>query len=59
MTHQAWSGQATVSMRSAIGASSCRGSTSLYRVVKNTNYNPFADLSIEGKGNDAKYKYIL
>jgi hypothetical protein len=31
---------------------------SLYRVVTNTNYNPFADLSVEGKGKDAKYKYI-
>jgi len=30
----------------------------LYRVVTNTNYNPFADLSVEGKGKDAKYKYI-
>lgn len=30
----------------------------LYKVVKNTDYNPFADLSVEGKGKDLKYKYI-
>lgn len=30
----------------------------LYRVVKNTDYNPFADLSLEGRGRDAAYKYI-
>jgi len=30
----------------------------LYRVVKKTDYNPFADLSLEGLGEDAKYKYI-
>lgn len=30
----------------------------LYKVVTNTKYNPFADLSVEGKGNDLKYKYI-
>ncbi|WP_432407447.1 hypothetical protein [Wukongibacter sp. M2B1] len=30
----------------------------LYRVVKNTEYNPYADLSLEGKGKDLKYKYI-
>lgn len=27
----------------------------LYRVVTNTQYNPFADLSVEGKGKDARY----
>ena len=30
----------------------------LYQVVKNTNYNPFTDLSIEKKGNEFRYKYI-
>ena len=30
----------------------------LYRVVKNTDYNPFADLSLEGRGKDAKYRHI-
>lgn len=30
----------------------------LYRVVTNPNTNLFADLSVEGKGADAKYKYI-
>jgi hypothetical protein len=30
----------------------------LYRVVKNTEYNPFADLSLEGQGTNAAYKYI-
>ena len=30
----------------------------LYKVVTNTDYNPYADLSVEGKGKDLKYKYI-
>lgn len=30
----------------------------LYRVVTNTQTNPFADLTVEGKGKDLKYKYI-
>ena len=30
----------------------------LYQVVKNTNYNPFADLSIEKKGSEFRYIYI-
>lgn len=30
----------------------------LYRVVKNTDYNPFADLSIEKRGNGFRYKHI-
>ena len=30
----------------------------LYQVVTNTNFNPFADLSIEGRGRNAKYRYI-
>ncbi|MFH1155922.1 MAG: hypothetical protein V1793_19110 [Pseudomonadota bacterium] len=30
----------------------------LYRVITNTDYNPFADLSLEGRGRDARYKYI-
>jgi hypothetical protein len=30
----------------------------LYQVVKNTNYNPFTDLSTEKKGNKFRYKYI-
>jgi hypothetical protein len=30
----------------------------LYKVVKNTDYNPFADLSLEGRGKEAKYKFI-
>jgi hypothetical protein len=29
-----------------------------FSVVKNTDYNPFADLSVEGKGRNAKYQYI-
>jgi hypothetical protein len=28
----------------------------LYRVVKNTDYNPFADLSLKNRGKDAEYK---
>jgi len=31
---------------------------SLYKVVKNTAYNPFADLSVEGKGAQARYRFI-
>jgi len=30
----------------------------LWKVVKNTDYNPFTDLSMEGKGADLRYKYI-
>ncbi|MBF7095606.1 hypothetical protein [Alkalibacter mobilis] len=30
----------------------------LYKVVKNTDYNPYADLSVEGQGEDLRYKYI-
>lgn len=30
----------------------------LFKVVKNTDYNPYADLSVEGKGAEAKYRYI-
>ena len=30
----------------------------LYKVVKNTAYNPYADLSVEGKGIELRYKYI-
>lgn len=30
----------------------------LYKVVTNTNYNPYADLTVEGKGKDLKYTYI-
>lgn len=30
----------------------------LFRVVKNEMYNPFADLSVEGKGKTVKYRYI-
>lgn len=30
----------------------------LYKVVKNTAYNPFSDLSVEGKGADLRYKFI-
>ena len=30
----------------------------LYRVVKNTAYNPFTDLTIVGQGAVARYKYI-
>jgi len=30
----------------------------LYKVVTNTDYNPFADLALETKGENAKYKYI-
>jgi hypothetical protein len=30
----------------------------LYKVVTNTKRNPFADLSVEGKGRDARYRYI-
>jgi hypothetical protein len=30
----------------------------LYRVVKNTKYNPFTDLSVDGQGRNARYKYI-
>ncbi len=31
----------------------------LYKVVENTDYNPYADLSVEGFGDDLKYKCIL
>lgn len=30
----------------------------LYTVVANTAYNPYADLTVEGKGKDLKYKFI-
>lgn len=30
----------------------------LYKVVENTGYNPFTDLTIEGKGENMRYKYI-
>lgn len=30
----------------------------LFKVVKNRDYNPFADLSVEGRGQDLRYKYI-
>ena len=30
----------------------------LYRVVTNTAYNPFADLSVDGKGRAARYRCI-
>jgi len=30
----------------------------LYRVVTNTDYNPFADLSVVGKGQAARYSHI-
>lgn len=30
----------------------------LYHVVKNTDYNPYADLSVAGSGKDLRYKYI-
>ena len=30
----------------------------LYKVVKNTDYNPFADLSVAGKGRQARYRFI-
>ena len=31
---------------------------SLYKVVTNTKYNPFTDLTVEGKGEKLRYKYI-
>jgi len=31
---------------------------SLYQVVNDTSRNPFADLSVEGRGRDARYRYI-
>lgn len=30
----------------------------LFKVVKNTNYNPYADLTVEKNGKDVTYKYI-
>ncbi|MFC1642961.1 hypothetical protein ACFL5O_09815 [Myxococcota bacterium] len=30
----------------------------LYQVVKNTAYNPYADLSVEGRGRTARYRLI-
>jgi len=30
----------------------------LYKVVTNPNWNPFTDLSVEGQGENAQYKYI-
>ena len=30
----------------------------LYTMVKNTDYNPYSDLSVEGRGKDLRYKYI-
>lgn len=30
----------------------------LYKVVKNTDYNPYTDLSVEGKGENIRYKYM-
>ena len=31
---------------------------SLYRVVKSTKFNPYADLSVEGRGKDLRYKHV-
>ena len=33
-------------------------SCTLYKVVTDTTRNPFADLSVEGRGRDARYRYI-
>jgi len=30
----------------------------LYKVITNTDYNPYADLTVEGSGKDVKYTYI-
>ena len=30
----------------------------LYKVVTDTSRNPFADLSVEGRGRNAHYRYI-
>ena len=30
----------------------------LFKVVANTKYNPYSDLTVEGSGKDLKYKYI-
>ncbi|MBP1627218.1 MAG: hypothetical protein H6Q00_1693 [Holophagaceae bacterium] len=30
----------------------------LYKVVKNPLYNPFADLAVEGKGRDARFRFL-
>lgn len=30
----------------------------LFKVVTNTAYNPYSDLTVEGKGKDLRYKYI-
>ncbi len=30
----------------------------LYKVVTNTDYNPYADLTVEGSGKNVKYTYI-
>ncbi|MBS0613887.1 MAG: hypothetical protein JSS24_12000, partial [Proteobacteria bacterium] len=30
----------------------------LYKVVTDTRRNPFADLSVEGRGRNAHYRYI-
>ena len=30
----------------------------LFKVVTNTEYNPYTDLSIEGTGENMRYKYI-
>lgn len=30
----------------------------LFKVVTNADFNPYADLTVEGKGKDLKYKYI-
>jgi hypothetical protein len=30
----------------------------LYKVVTDPTRNPFADLSVEGRGRDARYRYV-
>jgi hypothetical protein len=30
----------------------------LYKVVTNTQYNPFTDLTVQGRGKDLRYKFI-
>jgi hypothetical protein len=30
----------------------------LFTVITNTDYNPYTDLTVEGRGKDLKYKYI-
>ena len=47
-----------MSRKSVIGAPFLPPLYSLYKVVQCPRRNPFADLSVEGKGRGVRYKFI-